>query len=259
MGNSAAFHSADRNVRYSDYIIYADESGDPNPASVDANYPVFVLNFCVFRKDYYAGSVLPAVAAFKFEHFGHDAVVLHEQDIHRGKHPFDFGGNGQAQATFRHELNAVITGLDFGIIATVIDKSQLGQPPTVADVYGLALRRCMEQVYGFLETCGQHNATTHVVLESRGRKEDTSLARVPQYIGNGDNVISKVQAGFDLVFAAKKSNSIGLQIADLTAYSIGRSYITPDKPNRIWETLVKPKLLNTVEVFHVTEQEKVSE
>ena len=80
-------------MRYSDYIIYADESGDPNPASVDANYPVFVLNFCVFRKDHYAGSVLPAVAAFKFAHFGHDAVVLHEQDIYRGKAPFDFDGD----------------------------------------------------------------------------------------------------------------------------------------------------------------------
>ena len=38
-------------AEYSDYIVFADESGDPNPASVDANYPVFVLNFCVFRKD----------------------------------------------------------------------------------------------------------------------------------------------------------------------------------------------------------------
>lgn len=64
--------SAVAKAEYSEYIIYADESGDPNPASVDGNYPVFVLNFCVFRKDHYAASVLPAVAAFKFEHFGHD-------------------------------------------------------------------------------------------------------------------------------------------------------------------------------------------
>ena len=53
-----------REVGFSGYIIYADESGDPNPASVDPNYPVFVLNFCVFQKHDYTASVLPAVAAF---------------------------------------------------------------------------------------------------------------------------------------------------------------------------------------------------
>ena len=124
-------------MRYSDYIIYADESGDPNPASVDANYPVFVLNFCVFRKDHYAGSVLPAVAAFKFAHFGHDAVVLHEQDIYRGKAPFDFDGDSGERTTFKHNLDTLIAGLDFGIISTVIDKSLFMRPP-VSDFYGLA-------------------------------------------------------------------------------------------------------------------------
>ncbi len=59
-----------RSAGYSKYIIYADESGDPNPAAVDPNYPVFVLNLCVFRKDNYAVSVLPVVTAFKLAHFG---------------------------------------------------------------------------------------------------------------------------------------------------------------------------------------------
>ena len=235
-------------MNYSDYIIYADESGDPNPAPIDANYPVFVLNFCVFRKDTYATSALPTMAALKFQHFGHDAVVLHEQDIHRGKPPFDFNGNDQEQASFRHELNTSIAGMDFGIIATAIDKPRLTQT-TVFDVYVLALQRCMEQAYRFLETCGQQGSITHIVLESRGRKEDIGLMQAFRRMGTGDNGLGKITPGFDMVFAAKKSNSIGLQIADLTAYSIGRSYVAPDKPNRVWEALVKPKLLNKVAVF----------
>ena len=240
--------SAGAEAEYSDYIIYADESGDPNARSIDNNYPVFVLNFCVFRKETYAASVLPAVAAFKFRHFGHDAVVLHEQDIYRGKAPFDFGGSGQDQTTFRHELNISIAQLDFGIIAAAIDKPRLTQT-TVSDIYGLALQRCMEQVYRFLETRGQHESITHIVLESRGRKEDTGLMQAFRRIRAGDNGLGKTMPGFDVVFAPKKSNSIGLQIADLTAYSIGRSHVAPEKLNRIWEALVKPKLLNKVEVF----------
>ncbi len=244
-------------MKYSDYIIFADESGDSNPASIDANYPVFVLNFCVFRKDHYAASVLPAVAAFKFEHFGHDAVVLHEQDIHRGKAPFDFGGNGQQQTTFRQGLNAMVAGLDYGVIATAIDKPLLAQT-TVSDAYGLALQRCIEQVSGFLETRGQHESITYIVIESRGRKEDADLAQVFQRIGVDDHALGKAMPGFDMVFAAKNSNSIGLQIADLTAYSIGRKYVAPDKPNRVWETLVNPKLLVEVEVLPQS-HEKTSE
>ena len=97
-----------REVVFSDYIIYADESGDPNPVSVDPNYPVFVLNFCVFRKHDYAASVLPAVAAvaaFKFEHFGHDAVVLHENDIHMRRPPFVFLRDEQRRSLFMDRLD----------------------------------------------------------------------------------------------------------------------------------------------------------
>lgn len=244
-------------MNYSDYIIYADESGGPNLTPVDPNYPVFVLNFCVFRKDRYADSVQPAVSAFKFKHFGHDTVVLHEQDIHRGKAPFDFGGNSQEQTSFRQGLNAMVAGLDYGVIATVIDKLLLAQT-TISDAYGLALQRCIEQVSGFLETRGQHQSITHIVIESRGRKEDSDLAQVFQRIGVDDNALAKATPGFDMVFATKNSNSIGLQIADLTAYPIGRKFVAPDKPNRVWETLVNPKLLGEVEVLPQS-HEKTSE
>ena len=104
-------------AEYSDYIIYSDESGDPNPASPDANYPVFVLNFCVFRKDHYAASVLPAVAAFKFEHFGHDDVVLHENEIRRHRWPFVFSRDEQKRERFMAGITQIIQDADFTIIA----------------------------------------------------------------------------------------------------------------------------------------------
>jgi len=35
---------------FSDYIIHVDESGDHSLESIDPNYPVFVLAFCIFNK-----------------------------------------------------------------------------------------------------------------------------------------------------------------------------------------------------------------
>jgi len=36
---------------YSDFIVYADESGDHGLGRVDPGYPLFVLACCVFRKN----------------------------------------------------------------------------------------------------------------------------------------------------------------------------------------------------------------
>ena len=99
-------------MRYSDYIVYADESGDPNPAVVDPNYPVFVLNFCVFRKDVYADAVLPAVAAFKFTHFGHDMAVLHENEIRLQKPPFVFLRDERKRELFIEGMAQIIREVD---------------------------------------------------------------------------------------------------------------------------------------------------
>ena len=107
----------------------------------------------------------------------------------------------------------------------------------------------MEQAHQFLEIRGQQNAITHIVLESRGRREDANLVQDFRRISDGDNRIGTNTSGFALVFADKKSNSVGMQIADLTAYSIGRVYVAPDKPNRVWEMLVKPKMLNDLHII----------
>jgi hypothetical protein len=37
-------------VEYGDYIVYVDESGDHGLRSMDPNYPLFVLAFCIFDK-----------------------------------------------------------------------------------------------------------------------------------------------------------------------------------------------------------------
>ena len=62
---------------FSKLIVYVDESGDHGPVS--AEFPVFVLAFCIFDKHEYANTVTSYMHRLKFKHFGHDAVVMHEE------------------------------------------------------------------------------------------------------------------------------------------------------------------------------------
>lgn len=89
---------------FSDYIVYVDESGDHSLVSIDGSYPIFVLAFCIFRKDDYARYVTPALQQFKFRWFGEDSVVLHEADIRRHKDHFGFLENSKKRAQFMDEL-----------------------------------------------------------------------------------------------------------------------------------------------------------
>ena len=47
--------------------------------------------------------------------------------------------------------------------------------------------------------------------------------------------------GFEIFFANKKTNSTGLQLADLTARPIGRHILDPLQPNRAWD-IIESKL-----------------
>ena len=68
--------------KYSDYIVYVDESGHASP-DPDPNYPCFVLAFCLFEKSYYCEELAPALQKLKFRCFGHDMAVMHERDIRK--------------------------------------------------------------------------------------------------------------------------------------------------------------------------------
>ena len=228
-------------MTWSDYVIYVDESGDHSLASIDRDYPVFVLDFCIFRKDHYAEVVSPRVQTFKFAHFGHDIVVLHEHDIRKQKPPFVFLKSQTKRDSFMAGLNGLIEGADFTIIAAAIHKERLAQRYTEPDnPYEIALTFCMERAYKFLHAKGQHDRQTHIVVEKRGRREDDDLELAFRRIRDGANLEGPMP-GFEIVFADKKTNSAGLQLADLTARPIGRHVLDPTQPNRAWD-IIEPKL-----------------
>jgi len=216
---------------FSDYIVYVDESGDHSLTSIDAGYPVFVLSFCVFRKNDYAERVTPAVRKHKFDVFGHDMVVLHEQEIRKKSGAFARLGK-EAREQFMASLTNIIAAADFTLIAVVIDKRRLASKyVNPAHPYHLAMEFGLERIYRLLHGHEQDNRTTHIVCEARGSKEDAELELEFRRIRDGANYLNK-RLPFELVIADKKTNSEGMQLADLTARPIGLSVLRPEQPNR---------------------------
>lgn len=225
------------NSPYSNYIVYVDESGDHGLVNIDDNYPVFVLAFCVFHKRYYSEKVVPALEKFKFNHFGHDHVILHEHEIRKEKGEFTFFRDRDHKSQFINELTSIIDESNFILISCVIDKTVLrNKNGTVSNPYHIALGFCLETLYEFLQEKKQDQKITHVVVECRGDKEDKELELEFRRICDGENQLSATLP-FNIVFANKMANSSGLQLADLVARPIGLSVIRPTQPNRAYEIL----------------------
>jgi len=224
--------------RFSNFIVYVDESGDHGMQTIDQNYPVFVLAFCVFYKGHYCEKVVPSLERFKFNHFGHDHVVLHEHEIRKETGSFKFQ-NRKSKNEFIGKLTSIIEASNFILITSVIDKLRLrGKGEQVSNPYHLALGFCLETLYEFLQEKNQDDTLTHVVVECRGPKEDKDLELEFRRICDGANRMGR-SLPFEIVFADKKANSPGLQLADLVARPIGLHVLRPEQTNRAFEVLTK--------------------
>ena len=85
------------------------------------------------------------------------------------------------------------------------------------------------------------NASDYVVfVDESGAKEDASLELEFRRVCDGANRDRK-NYPFSILIADKKTNSEGLQLADLTARPAGLAVLRPNQPNRAWEVL-KEKL-----------------
>ncbi|TDT37730.1 uncharacterized protein DUF3800 [Halospina denitrificans] len=224
-------------VNFSDYVVYVDESGDHGLQSIDPNYPVFVLAFCIFEKRSYIEHLVPELQRFKFRHFGHDQVILHETDIRKDRHDFAFLKDKKQKQAFIDELTGLMQEAPFALISSVIRKADYCQRyPEPGNPYHVALTFGLERIYYYLRRHGQSDARTHIVVEKRGKREDDELELEFRRICDGANYRQR-ELPFELVFADKKSNSAGLQLADLVARPIGLHVLRPEKQNRAFEVL----------------------
>ncbi|MBB4817097.1 hypothetical protein HNP29_000454 [Pseudomonas alcaligenes] len=223
-------------MAHSDWIVFVDESGDHSLSSIDENYPVFVLSFCVIRKEEYIEKLSKDVKRLKFDYFGHDKIVFHESEITRKKGAFAKVSQEDRQQIMAR-LSQIIAETDFKIFAVIIDKVRhKARYQRPAHPYHLAMQYGLERIYGFLNSINQHQLETHFIFEARGSKEDLDLELAFRRVCDGDNY-SGVGYPFGIIIADKKTNCEGMQIADLTARPIGLSVMRPGQPNRAYEVL----------------------
>lgn len=235
-GNSEQ-NTSSSNSPFSKYVVYVDESGDHSLKNIDGNYPIFVLAFCVFHKVHYSEEVVAALEKFKFNHFGHDQIILHENEIRKEKAPFNIFKSFEQREGFYTELTTIIKRSNFILISCVIDKRELKtQGEKAGNPYHIALSFCLEQFYEFLKEKNQHELKSHVVVECRGRKEDRELELEFRRICDRQNKFNSTLP-FEVIFSDKKAMSSGLQFADLVARPIGLSVLKKNQENRAFEVL----------------------
>ncbi len=225
---------------FADYIVYVDESGSPPLDKYQANYPMFVLTFCIFEKKSFAEQTATALQCLKFDYFGHDQVIFHERDIRKKEGVFKMLSEPRRER-FLGDLTEAIDRSEMSIISVVLRKDRLNQADAdlmlnLKDAYGFAMKEGLQRLYEFVQSKGQTGRRWHVVCESRGHAEDKRLAAVVKSVCAGSNV-DGCRYPFELAMCAKSVNSEGLQCADLTARPIGLYVFDPDAKNRTYPIL----------------------
>ena len=228
-----------KSAEFSDWIVYVDESGNYNTDTYTAEHPVFVLAFCIFNKENYVANVVGALERFKFEYFGYDTIVLHEREIRKELGAFQFP-NKKFKQNFIGSLHTIMDKSNFITISCSIDKKKLFEHnlDLGENLYHVALGFCLDSLFAFMSEKGQSECTTHVVFESRGKREDKDLELEFRRICDGANT-QRARYPFEAIFADKRANSTGLQIADLVARPIGLHVIRPGQPNRAFDVITK--------------------
>lgn len=223
--------------QFSDFMVYVDESGDHSLTSIDKNYPIFALAFCVFYKSHYLNKVVPKVQRLKFDTFGHDFVVLHEHEIRKEKGDFNIFKSAEEKRQFLEKLNQIMSESNFILIAHVIEKHKIkAEQIKELHAYHYSLKHCIETLYELMIEKSQQDKITFVAVESRGAKEDNELELEFLRICNGENRF-KIPLPFKVKVVSKMTNSVGLQLVDLVARPIGRYVFQPEQANRAFEIL----------------------
>ena len=94
----------------------------------------------------------------------------------------------------------------------------------------------MDRAFSILRCRDQDERETHIIVEKRGLKEESDLKCTFVHIRRGENS-TRPMPNFEMVFADKRTNSAGLQLADLTARPVGRHLLLPAQSNRAWEII----------------------
>src|SRR5262249_37330490 len=152
--------------------------------------------------DVYNRELTPKMRNLKMDAFGHDMVVLHEHEIRKRTGAFSALGK-EARERFMDCLNAIMWEVEFTIFAVVIDKQKhVSKYTAPAHPYYMAMQFGLERISRFLGPKCTKGSTTHIVCESRGKREDIDLELAFRRVCDGAN-FNYEKMPFELVLADK--------------------------------------------------------
>lgn len=216
------------------YHFFLDETGDHGLSFIDKNFPLFLLCGCLIREDKLK-EMESQIQLFKLKYFKTNEVILHSRDIRKCEGAFQVLFDLTLKESFYNDLNHIIGKSDYKIIAAAVNKEEHIKKygKGAADPYGLSLSFIMERLIFCLDDTDK-NATVDIKAEERGSKEDKMLiSHFNSILDRGTFYVSSERlkdriASFK--FHNKRSNIIGLQIADLNAYPLARNLLNPKEP-----------------------------
>lgn len=226
-------------------VAYLDEIGDHSLEFVNPQFPLFGVMMLVCKEEVYCQQIVPAFYRFKFEHFGHEGVVLHSRKIRSAKGDFVILRNSEKRERFLNGLNRIMSRHQYMLVGMFIDKAKHKEKygPSAFNPYELAFTFALERLLYILEGAQQNEI--EIVAESRGKEEDRDLRavfeRVTRYGTDHVKADRFREIEFTLSFYEKKANIVGHQMADLAAYPIARHLLDPVKSHRSFP-VVRPKI-----------------
>jgi len=204
-------------------ILFIDESGDHSLTRIDPQYPVFVLCGVILEPEDHDAAA-NRLNDFKRDLFGTTDIVLHTADFTRKSAGFERMAEHGFRLAFFRELELLIAGATFKIVACVIRKKEHLKRYgfNALDPYILALSILVER---FIFECGVDGGT--IVAEARDAtlNHALELAFLDLKI-RGTNYLPAARVEkriHNFTIRDKRENIAGLQLADVVATPIGRN------------------------------------
>jgi len=109
-------------MKSSNYLVFVDESGDNQLNKYPKEFPMFVLAFVIISKDEYCDKLLPKFTRLKRKYFPDVSTIFHEREIRKAEKRFSFLTNADLRQTFQTDLTALMTDIDYKVVAVAINK-----------------------------------------------------------------------------------------------------------------------------------------
>jgi hypothetical protein len=225
-------------MKYSNYLVFVDESGDHHLSKYPKDFPMFVLAFVIISKDEYCDHMLPRFSRLKLKYFPDVSTIFHEREIRKAEKRFAFLTDVNIRKSFQTDLTAMMSDIEYKIVAVAIKKEEENNRGILTeDLYELGVKYGLAKIEDFLNSQNDFNYTT-VTFESRAysvdgyRQADEQLYRYFK---------ETAHANFGIEIHIKSAGGLGLQFADLIARPIGVHILRPEQPNRAWD-IIKEKM-----------------